>query len=78
MLNDVTPLMPLAHELNSTFKFKHHTFYDPKGPEKNVNSHITAVLYVQISVWWALVTPLQNESVPRGILTCVNTWITEK
>jgi len=36
VMNDATPLTPLAHERNSIFKCKQHTctLHDPWGPEK--------------------------------------------
>jgi len=36
VINDTTPLTPLAHERNSIFKCKQHTctLHDPWGPEK--------------------------------------------
>jgi len=36
VMNDATPLTPLAHEQNSIFKCKQHkcTLHDPWGPEK--------------------------------------------
>jgi len=34
VLNDATPLTPLAHERNSFSKCKHYTIHDPRGPEE--------------------------------------------
>jgi len=48
-MKDATPLTPLAHERNYIFKFKWHTIYNLRGPEKynctlrcNTRCHFTA------------------------------------
>jgi len=33
-MKDSTPLNPLAHDKNFTFKYKQHSIHVPKGPEK--------------------------------------------